>query len=89
MRPLKKTIDDAGGVPAVALACGKTPRAIYKWLAADALPRTEYTGETNYATKIAELAAARGRSFDPSWLLTEAHPNKSAADTIGFSAKLA
>ncbi|MBV4478752.1 helix-turn-helix domain-containing protein [Pseudomonas khavaziana] len=79
MRPLKKTIDDAGGVPSVALACGKTPRAIYKWLAADALPRTEYTGETNYVMKIAELAAARGRPFDPAWLLIEAHPNKSAA----------
>lgn len=79
MRPLKKTIDDAGGVPSVAMACGKTPRAIYKWLSADALPRTEYTGETNYAAKIAELAAARGRPFDPNWLLAEAHPNKSAA----------
>jgi hypothetical protein len=79
MRPLKKTIDDAGGVPNVALACGKTPRAIYKWLAADALPRTEYTGETNYANKIAELAAARGRPFDPAWLLNEAHPKKSVA----------
>lgn len=79
MRPLKKTIDDAGGVPKVAQACGKTPRAIYKWLAADALPRTEYTGETKYAKKICELATARGKPFDTAWLLTEAHPNKSAA----------
>lgn len=79
MRPLKKTIDDAGGVPMVARACGKSARAIYKWLAADALPRTEYTGETKYARKIAELARARGKPFDPDWLLAEAHPNKSAA----------
>ncbi|PIB60717.1 hypothetical protein WLF14_18845 [Pseudomonas fluorescens] len=79
MRPLKKTIDDAGGVPAVAQACGKTPRAIYKWLAADAMPRTEYTGETKYAKKICELATARGKPFDTAWLLSEAHPNKSAA----------
>lgn len=79
MRPLKKSIDDAGGVPAVALACGKTPRAIYKWLIADALPRTEYTGETQYAMKIAELAAAKGKPFDAAWLLAEAHPKKDAA----------
>lgn len=79
MRPLKKSIDDAGGVPSVALACGKTPRAIYKWLEADALPRTEYTGETEYAQKIAELAAKKGKPFDSAWLLAEAHPKKSAA----------
>jgi len=74
MRPLKKSIDDAGGVPAVALACGKTPRAIYKWLVADALPRTEYTGETQYAKNIAKLAAANGKPFEAEWLLAEAHP---------------
>lgn len=79
MRPLKKSIEDAGGVPAVALACGKTPRAVYKWLVADALPRTEYTGETQYAKTIAELAAKKGKPFDTDWLLTEAHPKKSAA----------
>ncbi|CRM71209.1 hypothetical protein [Pseudomonas sp. 25 E 4] len=79
MGPLKKSIDDAGGVPVVALACGKTPRAIYKWLAADCLPRTEYTGETRYAEIIASLASANGKPFEPSWLLSEAHPKKTAA----------
>ena len=79
MRPLKKSIDDAGGVSAVALACGKTPRAIYKWLVADALPRTDYTGETEYAKKIAELATARGKPFDADWLLAEAQPKKALA----------
>lgn len=79
MRALKRSIDDAGGVPSVAQACGKTPRAIYKWLASDTLPRTEYTGETQYAKKIAELAAEKGKPFDFAWLLAEAHPKKSAA----------
>ncbi|WP_434627711.1 hypothetical protein [Pseudomonas sp. Z6-14] len=79
MRPLRRSINAAGGVSAVALACGKTPRAIYKWLVADALPRTEYTGETQYAEKIAELAASNGKPFPSAWLLAEAHPNKSAA----------
>lgn len=78
MRPLKKTIDDAGGVIAVATACDKTPRAVYKWLDADALPRTEYTGETQYAKKISELAAKNGKPFDVAWLLAGAHPNKAA-----------
>jgi hypothetical protein len=79
MSPLKKSIEDAGGVPVVALACGKTPRAVYKWLAAECLPRTEYTGETLYAERISALAAARGKPFEVAWLLAEAHPNKSAA----------
>lgn len=79
MSPLKKSIDDAGGVPVVALACGKTPRAVYKWLSAECLPRTEYTGETHYAERIAELAAANGKPFKACWLRDQAHPKKSAA----------
>lgn len=79
MSILKKCIDDAGGVAPVAEACGKSPRAIYKWLAAESLPRTEYTRETNYARRIAELATSNGRAFDAEWLLAEAAPKKSAA----------
>lgn len=79
MSTLKQCIDDAGGVVPVAEACGKTPRAIYKWLAADSLPRTEYTQETNYAARIADLAASNGRPFDTALLLAAAAPKKTAA----------
>ncbi|MGE0971156.1 helix-turn-helix transcriptional regulator [Klebsiella sp. WOUb02] len=40
-------------VPVVAKACGRSPRAIYKWIASGTLPRTDYTDETNYAERIA------------------------------------
>ncbi|AYN10177.1 MULTISPECIES: hypothetical protein [Pseudomonas] len=79
MKALKKAIDDAGGAFAVSIACGKTPRAVYKWLASGCLPRTEYTGETNYAEKIAELAKANGKPFKAKQLLAESAPAKSSA----------
>ncbi|WP_312910979.1 hypothetical protein [Stutzerimonas nitrititolerans] len=79
MSAIKKSIDDAGGVIAVSTACEVSPRAVYKWIAAESLPRTEYTGETCHAKRIAELAAANGKAFDPEWLLLNAVPRKSAA----------
>lgn len=43
-------------VPVVARACELTPRAIYKWIGNGSLPRTDYTGETKYAEKIAQAS---------------------------------
>ncbi|MDP4455658.1 DNA-binding protein, partial [Escherichia coli] len=40
----------------VADVCGVSQRAIYKWMDNGKLPRTEYTGETNYAEKIAHAS---------------------------------
>lgn len=79
MDPLKKAIDDAGGAQMVATACGKTPRAVYKWLTAGSLPRTEYTGETRYAERIAVLSTANGKPLEAEDLLACARPKKSAA----------
>lgn len=53
MQTLKEAIDAAGGVEAVAAATKLTARAIYKWIAKDSLPRSEYTGESDYSTQIA------------------------------------
>ena len=40
-------------VSVVSDVCGVSQRAIYKWINNGKLPRTEYTGETNYAEQIA------------------------------------
>lgn len=46
-------------VSVVADACGLTPKAIYKWLERGSLPRTEFTGETEYADKIAKASGGK------------------------------
>lgn len=52
---VKHVILDAGGVSKVAQAVNLTERAIYKWIQKNALPRSEYTGESDYASVIAKL----------------------------------
>lgn len=79
MSELRQAIDDAGGVAPVASACGISLRAIYKWLSSDSFPRTEYTGETDYADRIARLAAERGNHLDAAALRASAAPKRSAA----------
>lgn len=67
MTVLKESIEKIPGkVPALADACGVSPRAVYKWLKTGRLPRTDYTGETQYSKVISELT---GGSVDASWLL--------------------
>lgn len=79
MSALRESINKVGGVAKASAICGVSQRAIYKWLTAESLPRTEYTGETDYAARLAASAAERGNPFDASWLLAEAAPRKSAA----------
>ncbi len=76
MSALQEAIQKVGGVTKAAKACGITPRAMYKWLSSGSLPRTEYTGETSYAQK---LAAASGGAFNADWLLQQASPSTRTA----------
>lgn len=57
MITLEEAIQSVGGVGPAASVCGVSPRAVYKWLKRKRLPRTEHTGETNYA----ELMALHAR----------------------------
>lgn len=41
-------------VAEVSNICDVTVRAVYKWIARGRLPRTEYTGETDYAKQLEE-----------------------------------
>ncbi|MFQ1046951.1 helix-turn-helix domain-containing protein [Avibacterium paragallinarum] len=54
MKTLVQIIDHIG-VSNVAKLCGITTRAVYKWRASNSLPRTDYTGETQYAEKLASV----------------------------------
>ena len=76
MSALKEVVEEVGGVTAAAGICGVSPRAVYKWLAADALPRTDYTGETSYA---AALAKAAGEPFSAEEILTRVARRRAAA----------
>lgn len=57
--PLTQAIDAVGLQP-LAKACGVTYQALRKWEARGRLPRTEWTGETNYAEKLAAACCEKG-----------------------------
>lgn len=79
MSTLKTAIDKAGGPASAAKVCGVSARAVYKWLSNESLPRTDYTGETDYAERLAAAARERGAPFEAAWLLAECAPKKTAA----------
>lgn len=84
MSALKEAVQCVGGAKAAAKACGVSVRAIYKWIAADALPRTEYTGETNYVARLAHAAETQGQPFDFNRLKAVAAPRK-GVEPVGVS----
>ena len=59
MSSLGDVIAAGDGVATCAAELGVTPRAVYKWLARGSLPRTEYTGETNYAARLSHITKGR------------------------------
>lgn len=68
-----------GGIGAAAKICGRSYQALNKWRQAGHLPRTDYTGETRYASLLAAEAAEKGNPFDAAWLLNASAPQKNAA----------
>jgi transposase-like protein len=62
LTPLKAAIDQVG-LTQLAKACGVSHQAVRKWQRQGRLPRTEWTGETTYATAI-EQATAGGVKRD-------------------------
>lgn len=55
MDALEKAIDMIGGPRALGKHLGKSRQAVNKWRRLKRLPRTDWTGETNYAEQIEAL----------------------------------
>jgi hypothetical protein len=49
------TVISEVGLTRIAKACNRSPATVHKWKSRNRLPRTEWTGETNYAETIARL----------------------------------
>ncbi|WP_194150432.1 hypothetical protein [Stutzerimonas nosocomialis] len=68
-------VDKVGGPVSAARICGVSRTAVDKWISKGALPRTEYTGESRHAER---LAAASGGAFTAEDLLRSSIPSGSA-----------
>lgn len=71
MNPIEQAIAAVGGGVNAAKICGVSSMAVTKWKRKGCLPRTEYTGETCHAEKLAK--ASQG-AFTADWLLENAKP---------------
>lgn len=67
------------GVITISSACGCSVRSIYKWMKKGCLPRTDFTGETNYAAKIA--LASKGK-FSKELIIKISRPQKPTESAI-------
>ena len=71
--PLYRVVKAVGGQVKAGEICDVTAAIIGRWIKRGYLPRTEYTGETNYAER---LSIATNGFFSKEWILEEAHPLK-------------
>lgn len=71
--------ESVGGIGAAAKVCNRSYQALNKWRLAASLPRTDYTGETEYAVLLATAAKQKGNPFESAWLLNASAPQKVAA----------
>ncbi|WP_347460975.1 hypothetical protein ABEF79_05945 [Acinetobacter sp. ANC 7454] len=69
--PLARVVRAVGGQVKAGDACGVSAAIVGRWIRQKHLPRTEYTGETDYATALAN--ASQGR-FTKEWILEECNP---------------
>ncbi|BCX67949.1 hypothetical protein [Pseudomonas izuensis] len=68
-----------GGIGAAAKICDRSYQALNKWRQAACLPRTDYTGETQYAALLATAAKQKGNVFEADWLLHASASHRAAA----------
>ena len=76
-------IQAAGGISAAAKACDRSYQALNKWRLAARLPRTDYTGETDYAERLSKAAELRGYLFDSDWLKAQCLPVHKISSVCG------
>lgn len=66
MNIIESAVEKIGGYEATGRLCGVTGKAVRKWCKQGRLPRTEWTGETRYAEKIAEASGVPVAELKPS-----------------------
>lgn len=71
MNPIQLAIDAVGGRTSAAALLGISYVAVRKMAEKGVLPRTDYTGETNYAQIFAEHSNGK---LTKEWLLDKANP---------------
>jgi len=52
---VQRAVIQAGGQGAVARACGVRQQTVFRWVHDGKLPRTDWTGETDYSAVISEM----------------------------------
>lgn len=61
---IKEAVRICGGLSTVANIVGKRPSAIHKWVERGCLPRTEWTGETEYAKALERASRGKVKARD-------------------------